>query len=182
MVRIYERRKVTLPFEIFRVHEERKFNKAILDGIQFDLLFVRDRESSPIPEKKGRKLGIATITARVTDSRLAFDYPACYFVDHPKIEAVLSFTHTFVGQVFDGETIEARGVVEEIDGKLYLIVGTLRETGNEYIVSITLLNKFNLEDEFKRWKAKAFKCSSDSSSINLKSESDPKYGGITFGR
>lgn len=182
LVRIYERRKVTLPFEIFRVHEERKFNKAVLDGIQFDLLFVCDRESSPIPEKKGKKLGIATITARVTDSRLAFDYPACYFVDHPEVRAVLSFTHTFVGQAFDGETIEARGVVEEINGEFYLIVGTLRETQHEYIVSTTLLNKFNLEDEFKRWKAKAFKCSSDPSSTNLKSEGDPKYGGITLGR
>ncbi len=182
LIRIYKRRKVTLPFDIFRVHEERKLNKAMLDGIHFDLLFVRNDESAPIPERKGKKLGIATVIAKVVDSSYAFDYPASYFVDHPKIKAVLSFTHTFVGQAFDGETIEARGVVEEIEGERYLIVGTLRETQREYIVSRTLLNRFNLEDEFKRWKAKAFKCSSDPSSINLKSEGDPKYGGITVGR
>ena len=182
LMEVYRRRNVALPFEVFRVHEERKFNRAVLDGVHFDLLFVRNYESAPIPEKKGKRLGMSTIVAEVTDSTYAFDYPACYFVDHPEIEAVLSFTHTFVGQAFDGETIEARGVVEEIDGKLYLIVGTLRETKREYVVSRTLLNKFNLEDEFRRWKAKAFKCSSEPSSINLKSEGDPKYGGTTVGR
>ncbi len=157
LVKVYERRKVNLPFEVFRVHEERKFNKAKIDGVNFDLLFVRESESSPIPEVIGVKIGTATISAEVTDSRFAFDYPACYFVDHPEIEAVLSYTHTFVGQAFEGEVLEARGVLEEIKGKLYLIVGTLRESEGEYIVSMDLLKSFNLEREFAIWKVKTFK-------------------------
>ncbi len=157
LVKVYERRKVNLPFEVFRVHEERKFNKAKIDGVNFDLLFVRENETPPIPEEMGVKMGTATILAEVTDSRFAFDYPACYFVDHPEIEAVLSYTHTFIGQAFEGEVLEARGVLEEIDGKLYLIVGTLRESENEYIVSMNLLKSFNLEREFAIWKVKTFK-------------------------
>ncbi len=165
---VYRRRRVNLPFEIFKIHEERKFNRAVLDGISFDLLYVRDYdERPPIPEKKGKKIGYATITAEVIDDRFVFDYPACYFVDHPKIEAILSFTHTFVGQAFKGEVVEAYGVVEKIDDKFYLIVGTLREC-DEYIVSKTLLNLSNLEYEFERWKAKTFKYSSKSSLKDLK--------------
>jgi len=173
---VYRRRKVNVPFEIFKIHEERKFNRAVLDGISFDLLYVRDYdERPPIPEKIGKKIGYATITAEVIDDRFVFDYPACYFVDHPKIEAILSFTHTFVGQAFKGEVVEAYGVVEEIDGKFYLIVGTLREC-NEYIVSKTLLNLSNLEYEFERWKAKTFKYSSKSSLKDLKLGVDSGMG------
>ncbi len=169
---VYRRRKVNLPFEVFKVHEERKLNKAVLNGVSFDLLYVRDyNEKPPIPEGKGKKIGHAIVTAEVKDDRFVFDYPACYFVDHPEIEAILSFTHTFVGQAFNGEVVEAYGVVEEIDGKYYLIVGTLREC-NEYMVSKTLLDLSNLEYEFERWKAKTFKCSSKPSLKDLKLEVD----------
>ena len=150
---VYKKRNVTLPFEVFKVHEERKFNKAILDDIRFDLLYVRDKEKSKIPEKKGKKVGERTIVAEVIDDSLIFDYPACYIIKHPEIKAVLSFTHTFVGQAFKGEIIEARGVVEEIDGEKYLIVGTMREVKDEYIVSLTLLENTKLLDEFKAWKS-----------------------------
>jgi len=163
--RIYAKRKVAIPYEVFKVHEERKFNRAVLDGIHFDLLFVGER--APVPEIKGTKMGTYTIRAIVTDSRYAFDYPACYFVDHPIVEAVLSFTHTFVGQAFEGEIIEARGTLENINGRIYLIVGTRRDTKEEYIVSRTLLKLFDLEYVFDRWKAKTFKCLSKSSLENL---------------
>jgi len=149
---VYKKRRVTLPFDVFVVHERRKNNRAILDDIMFDLLYVRDyNEKSPIPERKGKKLGIKTIRAKVIDDSLIFDYPACYIVEHSEIKAVLSFTHTFVGQAFKGETIEAKGIVEEIDGERYLIVGTLRETEEEYVVSLTLLESLNLLDEFRSW-------------------------------
>ena len=167
LVRVYRKRRNPLPFEVFRVHEERKFNKAVLNGIHLDLLFVRDDELAPVPERKGNRMGTSNITAIVTDSRYAFDYPACYFVDHSIVEAVLSFTHSFVGQVFEGEVLEARGVLEEIDNKIYLIVGTRRDPKEEYIVSRTLLKLFDLEYVFDQWKAKTFKCTSKSSLENL---------------
>jgi len=150
---VYKKRNVNLPFEVFKVHEERKFNKAILDDIRFDILYVRDKEKSKIPEKKGRKICEKTIVAEVIDDSLIFDYPACYIIKHPEIKAVLCFTHTFVGQAFKGEIIEARGVVEEINGEKYLIVGTMREVKDEYIVSLTLLENTKLLDEFKAWKS-----------------------------
>ena len=80
-----------------------------------------------------------TITAKVTDAEFAFDSPAIYNVDHPEISTVLSFTHTYAGQALAGETIEARGRVEEsADGKT-LVIGTTREPKGEWIKSLTLL-------------------------------------------
>ena len=177
--RVYERRRVRIPFEVFRVHEERKFNKAMVDGINFDLLFVRDSEKGLVPEKMGTRRGIVCVTAEVIEER-AFDYPACYFLDHPTVDAVLSFTHTFAGQVFEGEVLEARGILEEIDGKNYLVVGTRRDVGGEYVVSRTLLKLFDLEYEFDRWKAKTFKCTSKSSLENLGGGAGD--GGASVGR
>ena len=53
---------------------------------------------------------------------------------------VLSFTHTYCGQCFTGETLEAKGIVEEHGDQKWLIVGTTREAHGEYIVSRTLLD------------------------------------------
>ncbi len=156
LMEVYRRRGLSIPYRIFEVHEKRKLNRGRIDNVNFDLLYVRERWEEGFPEIRGRRLGYESIVAEVVESK-PFDYPACYVVDHPTIEAVLSFTHTFVGQAFEGEILEARGVLEEVDEKYYLIVGTRRDTGEEYIVSRTLINKFNLEDELRRWKVKTFK-------------------------
>ena len=95
---------------------------------------------------------MTTVVAEVVDDRFVFDYPACYFVDHEDVDAVLAFTHTYVGQAFKGEILEARGHVEEINGKRYLIVGTKRETDDEYVVSLTFLESIGLMDEFGKWR------------------------------
>ena len=47
---------------------------------------------------------------------------------------------TVCGQCFTGETLEAKGVVEEHGDQKWLIVGTTREAHGEYIVSRTLLD------------------------------------------
>ncbi len=147
---VYRKRCVNIPFEVFRVHEIRKYNRAVLDGICFDILYVRDKILGGEIEEIGRKICKTTLRARVLYER-SFDYPAFYLVDR-NVRAVLSFTHTYSGQVFRGEIMEARGFIEEIDGERYLIVGTRREVEDEYIVSISLLERLKLLEEFLSWK------------------------------
>ncbi len=150
---IYTKRKIVLPYDIFVQHERRKFHRAFLGSTYFDLLYVRDYKelNRNVPEDMGKKKGRAEITATLIDDSLVFDYPAYYLLDHPEVEAILSFTHTFVGQAFRGERIIARGDLEEINGKTYLVVGTKRETQDEFILSLSLMEKLELEEEFKRW-------------------------------
>ncbi len=139
--KIYRKRKPDLTFEEFYLHERRKGNRCLIDGALADLLFVRswDQIGPPIPI--GEDLGTRTITARVTDASFAFDSPAIYWVDHPEVSAVLSFTHTYAGQALAGETIEARGRLERHEGSMLLIVGTSREPKGEWIKSLMLLGE-----------------------------------------
>lgn len=150
---IYRKRKVTLPFQVFLYQERRKYHRAVIGSIYFDLLFVRDYSQLDrgIPEDRGVKMGKAKIITELLDDSLAFDYPAFYPVKHREIAAILCFTHTFVGQAQKGEVIEARGDIELIGGKKYLIVGTRREVEDEYIISRTFLEKEGLYHEFRLW-------------------------------
>ncbi|MCS7122230.1 MAG: nucleotidyltransferase domain-containing protein [Archaeoglobaceae archaeon] len=150
---IYKKRKVPLPYDIFVLHEKRKNHRAFIGSTYFDLLYVRDYDelSRDIPEDPGTKIGFREVLAEVLDSSFAFDYPSYYLLKSSDIKAVLSFTHSYAGQAFSGEKIYARGVVEIIDGEKYLVVGTSRETQEEFIVSVDLLEKFNLYDEFLKW-------------------------------
>jgi hypothetical protein len=61
-----------------------------------------------------------------------------YEVDHEEVSRVLSFTHTYSGQVREGEEMEAQGVLERHGEELWLIIGTTRTAKGEYIVSRTL--------------------------------------------
>jgi hypothetical protein len=151
---IYSKRKINLPFDVFLKHERRKYHRAFVGSTYFDLLYVRDYNEldRDIPEERGEKLGKVEIEAEVTDDSFVFDYPSFYPVHHPEVEAVLSYTHTFAGQVFRGERLLARGDLEVINGKNFLIVGTKREVEDEYIISIDLLEKENLTREFKQWR------------------------------
>lgn len=140
---IYRKRKVPIPFDLFVVHEKRKFHRAYLGETYFDLLYVRgyDEIDSGIPEEAGIKLGKATINARILEDRYVFDYPAYYPLEHAKVKAILCFTHTFAGQAFKGERVIARGDLEMINGEKYLVVGTKREAEDEFIVSVDLMEK-----------------------------------------
>ncbi|WP_456369883.1 nucleotidyltransferase domain-containing protein [Geoglobus sp.] len=148
---IYRKRKPPLSYDAFLAHERRKFHRAFIGSTYFDLLYVRGygELSRDIPEKVGKKLGKMKIVAEVVEDRDIFDYPAYYPVRHERVSAVLSFTHTYAGQVFRGEVLEAYGQVEEIDGKLYLIVGTKRETEDEYIVSRSLLEREGIRNHLR---------------------------------
>lgn len=141
--KVYRKRVPDISFDDFVLHESRKFNRGEFEGTYFDLLYSRgyDNIHSVPPITLGVKTGKMSIEAKVTDASLAFDSPGIYMVDHEEIDMVLSFTHTYCGQCFTGETLEAQGVVEEHGDQTWLIVGTTREAHGEYIVSRTLLDR-----------------------------------------
>lgn len=138
--RVYAKRRPALSYEEFRLHEARKWNRGQVAGTYFDLLFTRDYAAiDPQPVPKGPVLGKAAIEATVTDAALAYDVPAVYELDHPEVARILSFTHTYAGQVLAGEVVEAAGVLEAHGDERWLVVGTSREPVGEYIRSRTLL-------------------------------------------
>ena len=136
--KIYSKRKPEISFEEFMLHEKRKGNRGMIDGTYFDLLFTRDW-SQISPQPVGRSIGQSLIEAKVVDAEFAFDSPAIFRLDHPRIKEIFCFTHTYAGQALPGETIEAKGVLEETAGGLRLVVGTTREARGEWIKSLTLL-------------------------------------------
>lgn len=135
---IYRKRKPELSFDEFLRHELRKGNRGMVGGTYFDLLYVRDW-GDIAPCLRGRDIGYETIEATVTNADFSFDSPAIYKIDHPKIDYVLSYTHTYAGQALVGERIEARGMVELVGNMKRLVVGTTREPKGEWIRSLTLL-------------------------------------------
>ncbi len=139
--RIYNKRIPDINFDEFKLHELRKGNRGMIADTYFDLLFVRDWDQITKPLDRGADIGYRTIQAKVEDSKLAFDSPSIYKVDHPEIKYVLSYTHTYAGQVFTGEIMEVRGMVEEFHGHQRLIVGTSREPKGEWMRSLSLLNQ-----------------------------------------
>lgn len=128
----YERRGCALGFEDYLWHEKRKFNAGFIEDTKFDLALVLPRPTEPA--RPASKRGTMSLRAAVTDDRRAFESPARYRIDHPRIGEILSFTHTYVGQAWTGEKIEASGLIEALpDGSERLIVGTSREAPGEYI-------------------------------------------------
>jgi len=138
--KVYNKRKPEISYETFLLHEQRKWNRGEMNGTYFDLLYTRSYSGlNRFNADKGEVLGKAEIEARVTDASLAFDSPAVYSVQHDEVSKVLSFTHTYSGQALKGETIRAKGVLEQHGDEKWLIVGTTREAKGEYIVSETLM-------------------------------------------
>ncbi len=88
----------------------------------------------------------ATINCKIVSALGSFDNPATYTIEDldvlegPDVEIseLASRTHTYAGEVVDGEEVVARGLVEKVmkNGefeKYRLLVGTTRESINEYI-------------------------------------------------
>ncbi|MCX9084581.1 MAG: nucleotidyltransferase domain-containing protein [Candidatus Methanoperedens sp.] len=135
---IYNKRKPDIPLDEFLIHEKRKGNRGMVGDTYFDLLYVRDWKDI-VPCKRGKDIGMMTIEATITNADFSFDSPAIYKIDHPEIEYVLSYTHTYAGQALVGEKIEARGMLEIVGNIKRLVVGTKREPKGEWIRSLTLL-------------------------------------------
>ncbi len=140
--RIYHKRKPELSYKGFVAHEKRKGHRGAIGGTYFDILYVRDPEELQQLDKrnyeKGERAGYRTIRAEVKDATFSFDSPAIYEIEHPEITKVLSFTHTYAGQALAGETIEARGVMEQTKHETRLVVGTTREAKGEWIRSLSI--------------------------------------------
>jgi len=137
---VYKKRNPDTSYDEFVHHERRKWNRGQIEGTYFDLLYSRAYdELSGIRMMKGEVLGRTRLVATVTGDRYVFDSPALYEIDHPEVSKILSFTHTYTGQAFAGEDIEARGVLERHGSEIWLIVGTTREAKGEWIRSLTLL-------------------------------------------
>jgi len=140
--KVYEKRKPEIPYDVFVLHEQRKWNRGQIEGTYFDILYTRSYDNlAGAPSGKGEVLGKQTIVAKVTDASLAFDNPAVYIIEHDSVTKVLSFTHTYSGQALTGETIEACGILEQHGRERWLIIGTTREAKGEYIISKTLLEE-----------------------------------------
>jgi predicted nucleotidyltransferase len=135
--RIYLKRSPALTYDEFILHEQRKWNRGLIEETYFDLLFVRELNEIVL-EPRGVDDGFATIRGAVTNAYFAFDSPAIYEIEHETVKKVLSYTHTYAGQANEGEVIEARGICNE-SGVTRLIVGTTRAARGEWIKSCTLL-------------------------------------------
>ncbi len=142
--RIYAKRIPEISYEEFVAHELRKGNRGMVDGTYFDLLFVRAWDQIQNPLRRGTDGDLMQIEAVVTDASFAFDNPAFYKIEHDEIDHVLSYTHTYSGQATEGETIQARGIVEDLGDKKRLVIGTSREPKGEWMRSLTLLEEMNL--------------------------------------
>jgi len=140
--KVYEKRKPEIPYDVFVLHERRKWNRGQIEGTYFDLLFTRSYdELDRLAIGRGEVLGKMTIEATVTGASLGFDSPAVFEVEHDEFSRVLSFTHTYSGQALYGETIEACGIAEQHGSERWLVVGTTREARGEYIISKTLVEQ-----------------------------------------
>lgn len=135
--KIYNKRKPEVSFQEFVLHEKRKGNRGMVDGIYFDLLFTRDWAQIK-PNLSGKALGRKKVVGVVTEADFAFDSPAIYRLEGD-VEEIYCYSHTYAGQAVPGETVEACGVLEEVDEGKRLVVGTTREAKGEWIRSLTLL-------------------------------------------
>jgi len=128
----YQRRSCELSFEDYVWHEQRKTNKAVINGRKFDLNFIDDSVSVEVMSYQ--KCGAIRTQCRVIDDTHAFDYPAKFKISHDEFDAIVSFTATYTGQAVKGEIVEVSGIVEQSQqGIKRIVVGSSREAHGEYI-------------------------------------------------
>lgn len=147
---VYDKRMFdsSLSKEEFRWYENRKANRGTINGTLFDILATKDYDE--IEGEWGDTIyepqGTEQIEADIVSALGAFDNPSSYTlenikhldgVDYPLTE-IVSFTHTYAGEVVDGEHVIAKGKVEKVivNGKTShyrLVVGTTREAIDEYV-------------------------------------------------
>jgi predicted nucleotidyltransferase len=127
----FARRDCALSFADYVWHEQRKFNKGLINQRKFDLSLVIEHVE---PEDIYHKVGMMTLTTLVTNDERSFDYPAEFLIDHQEIYSIVCFTATYSGQAQTGEWIEVAGQLEVSDsGCKRIVVGSNREARGEYI-------------------------------------------------
>lgn len=138
----------SLSIEEFCWYEERKSNRGIIRDTLFDILSTRnyDEINGTWGDTIYEPIGKAKINCRIKSALGAFDNPATYDIENvellegPNVEitSLASFTHTYAGEVTDGEEVVAKGKVEKVtvnneEPKYRIVVGTTRESLDEYI-------------------------------------------------
>ncbi len=148
--RVYNKRikDDSLSFDEFIWYESRKNNRGLICGTLFDILSTMNPEDLEKEEDLYYKqIGSMKIKCEIAEDKQSLDTPSIYKVknieilDGPcvKIENVVSYTHTYAGEVINNEKVIAAGVCEEVTHKdsgkktYNLVVGTTRESINEYI-------------------------------------------------
>lgn len=127
----YARRSCYLSFTDYVWHEQRKYNKALINGRKFDLSYVSEAAAGG---ERFQKCGSIVLQSKIVDAYQAYDYPALFTIDHPDIKTVVSFTATYTGQALAGETVEVSGNLEQSENGLKrIVVGSSREAESEYI-------------------------------------------------
>lgn len=138
----------SLTKEEFRWYENRKANRGTINGTLFDILATKDYDE--IEGSWGDTVyepqGISQIECDIVSALGAFDNPSLYTIENVKVidgvnvplDEVVSFTHTYAGEVIDGEHVIAKGKVEKVivNGEFShyrLVVGTTREAIDEYL-------------------------------------------------
>lgn len=128
----FQRRGCSLSWDEYLWHERRKGNKFACDGVKIDLSLID--APAPATQWAGRKVKRAVVQCRVSDDTFAFDYPACYEVEHAELRRIVCYTPTYFGQAHTGEWIEAAGWIEhDSQGQQRLLIGTSREATGEFI-------------------------------------------------
>ena len=90
--------------------------------------------------------GIEKVECDIVSALAAYDNPTLYTISNVKhldgvdypLEEIVSFTHTYAGEVVDGEHVIAKGKVEKVivngeTSHYRLVVGTTREAIDEYV-------------------------------------------------
>jgi len=132
----YLRRSCDLDFADYVWHEQRKTNKAIINGRKFDLSCsdMRGCDNTAPEPVNYKKCGAITLQCKVVDDTYAFDYPALFSIDYEQIDAIVSYTATYTGQAVNGEVVEVSGQLEQTEtGLKRIVVGSSREAEGEYI-------------------------------------------------
>ncbi len=128
----YQRRLCALSYSDYVWHEQRKYNKALINSRKFDLNLIQLQAEERATSYQ--KQGAIIIRALVVDAQYAFDYPARFLIRHDAVSEVISYTATYTGQAGQGETIEVSGQLEICHtGLVRLLVGSTREAQGEYI-------------------------------------------------
>jgi predicted nucleotidyltransferase len=135
----YQRRDCALSFDEYVWHEQRKTNKAIINGRKFDLNFIDDH--AVVESEVYQKIGSINLHCKIVDDTYGFDYPAVFKIDHEYIDSIVCFTATYTGQALRGETVQVSGVLEQTtQGLKRIVVGSSREAQGEYIKVVSCLN------------------------------------------
>lgn len=138
----------SLDFDEFIFYEKRKNNRGLINNTLFDILSTMNPDD-PIntDELYYKQIGKMKVKCKILEDKQSFDTPSIYdisdveIIEGPdvKIDKLVSYTHTYAGEVQNNEWVLASGVCEEVTNKTNntktynLTIGTTRESIGEYI-------------------------------------------------